>query len=307
LEEAQKVATSEGYVTTPDGVRLFYQKAGSGPRVVVIPNATYMFDEFNYLAADRTLISYDLRNRGRSDSVSEASKLKGGVHLDVEDLECIRKHFEVSPVDIIGHSYLGMVVALYAMKYSAHVSRVVQIGAVQPDSKKQYPPHLTGADATMAEIYSRIGKLQQEGPAGDVEAFGKKMWALMRQLYVADPADAGKIRWSVDHLPNESLFNVMTHFSENLMPSIQSLHLTPDDFAKMNMPVLTVHGRRDRQAAYGGGREWALMLPNARLVTVDNAAHLPWIEAPEKVFGSIKTFLDGAWPADAQQVKTLDL
>jgi pimeloyl-ACP methyl ester carboxylesterase len=72
-------------------------------------------------------------------------------------------------------------------------------------------------------------------------------------------------------------------------------------------PVLTIHGTRDRQAPYGGGREWALTLPDARLVTVENAAHLPWIESPEKVFGSIKTFLDGAWPDAAQQVTSVDL
>jgi pimeloyl-ACP methyl ester carboxylesterase len=49
-----------------------------------------------------------------------------------------------------------------------------------------------------------------------------------------------------------------------------------------------------------------LILPNARLVTVENAAHVPWIEAPEKVFGSIETFLDGAWPEAAEVVKSLD-
>src|SRR5256886_13568620 len=111
------MATSEGYVTTEDGVRLFFQKMGSGPRTVVIPNAAYMFEDFKYLAADRTVIFYDLRNRGRSESVTDASKLKGGVLLDVEDLETIRRQFGIHPVDVIGHSYLGMVVALYAMKY----------------------------------------------------------------------------------------------------------------------------------------------------------------------------------------------
>ena len=40
-----------------------------------------------------------------------------------------------------------------------------------------------------------------------------------------------------------------------------------------------------------------------RLVTVENAAHVPWIEAPEKVFGCIETFLDGMWPEAA--VETL--
>ena len=49
-----------------------------------------------------------------------------------------------------------------------------------------------------------------------------------------------------------------------------------------------------------------LLLPNARLVTVENAAHAPWIEAPELVFGSIEKFLDGAWPPAARKVTSLD-
>jgi pimeloyl-ACP methyl ester carboxylesterase len=70
--------------------------------------------------------------------------------------------------------------------------------------------------------------------------------------------------------------------------------------------VLTIHGARDRHAPYGGGREWALTLPNARLVTIENAAHLPWIEASEEFFGSVETFLNGEWPEAARRVTSLD-
>jgi len=49
-----------------------------------------------------------------------------------------------------------------------------------------------------------------------------------------------------------------------------------------------------------------LRLPSARLVTVENAAHAPWIEVPELVLGSIKTFFDGAWPEAAEEVKELE-
>jgi len=296
------MAPSEGYVTTEDGVRLFFQMLGSGPKLI-IPNAAYMFDDFKYLAEDRTVIFYDLRNRGRSDSVTEASKLERGIHHDVDDLEAVRRNFGIDALDLAGHSYVGMVVALYAMKFASHVNRVVQIAPVQPDAAKQYPAHLTGADRTAAEVPAKMAELQKEGPSGDVQEFGRKMWALMRLLYVTDPADAGKINWSVAHLPNESLFNLMKHYSENLLPSIQRLHLTAEDFARMKMPVLVVHGTRDRHSPYGGGRDWALMLPDARLITIENAAHLPWIESPEKVFGSVKTFLQGAWPDDAEQLQ----
>jgi len=293
---------TEGYLTTADGIRLFYQKCGTTGRVVVIPNATYMFDDFKYLTEDRTVVFYDLRNRGRSDAVTDASKLKSGIHNDVADLEAIRQHFGADVIDVIGHSYLGLVVALYAMKYPEHVNRVVQVGPAQPIAGKQYPPHLTGADATAAEINSKLMELQKEGPAGNPEQFGAKVWALMRQLYVTNPADADKITWSVAHLPNESLVKLMTYYSEYLLPSMQSTKLTDADFARATMPILTIHGTRDRQAAYGGGRDWALTLPDARLVTVEGAAHLPWIEAPDKIFGSIKTFLDGAWPDAAERL-----
>ena len=65
------------------------------------------------------------------------------------------------------------------------------------------------------------------------------------------------------------------------------------------MPVLTIHGTRDRNAPYGGGREWARRLPDARLVTVPGAAHAVYLEDPVVVWGSIRQFLRGEWPLGA--------
>jgi pimeloyl-ACP methyl ester carboxylesterase len=294
------MSTTEGYVATAEGIRLFFQKIGNGRDVVIVPNAAYMFADFKYLAGEHTVIFYDLRNRGRSDSVEDPAKLRGGVHNDVEDLEAIRQHFEAGPVGLIGHSYLGFVVALYAMKYSAHVRRVVQIGSAPPFAAKQYPPELTDADALAAEVGGKIAALQKEGPSGDPNEFRAKLWSLMRQLYVANPADAGKISWSVGHLTNEALPQLMSYYAGYLSPSMQNTKLSAQDFARGTMPVLTIHGRGDRHAPYGGGQDWVRLLPNARLVTIENAAHLPWIEAPEQVFGSIKTFLNNSWPESAE-------
>ena len=88
----------------------------------------------------------------------------------------------------------------------------------------------------------------------------------------------------------------MKNWIQHIVPSMQRLNLAAEDTAKVKAPVLIVHGTKDRSAPYGGGREWALMLPDARLVTVEDSAHAPWIEAPALVFDSLKIFLDGAWP-----------
>jgi pimeloyl-ACP methyl ester carboxylesterase len=41
------------------------------------------------------------------------------------------------------------------------------------------------------------------------------------------------------------------------------------------------------------------LLPDARLVTVENAGHMPWIESPVEVLGAIERFLTGQEPATA--------
>jgi proline iminopeptidase len=303
-EENHSMLPSEGFVTAEDGVRLFFQKLGTSPSVVIIPNAVHMFDSFKALADDHTVIFFDLRNRGRSDSVSDGSKLARGIQQDVDDLEAVRRHFGIDRVSLIGHSYQGLGIILYALKYPAHVNRLVQIGAMQPHAATQYPAQRTGADSTLAEFHARLAQLQQESQSEDSREIGKKFWALLRVLMVWNPADAEKIRWTPYQYPNELSF--MRHWTENVFPSIQALTFAPRELAHMQAPVLTIHGFRDRQSPYGGGREWASMLPDARLLTVENAAHVPWIEAPGMVLGAIQTFLHGSWPEAAHEVRSMD-
>jgi len=246
---------TEEHVTTEDGVRLFVQRLGTGPKTVLILNRVYLFDAFKRLAGGRTLIFCDPRNRGRSDHIGDRAKLERGIHHDVEDLDAVRRHFGIGRVDLIGHSYAGLIVALYAMKYPDHVGRVVQIGSMAPDFARQYPAHLTNADATLGEVLARLGELRNERQACDPQEFCRKFWSVLRVLYVVDPADAGKIKWEPCDLPNE--VNFMTHWNENILPSIQNLALTAEEISETRAPVLVIHGRNDRSSPYGGGRDWA--------------------------------------------------
>ena len=72
------------------------------------------------------------------------------------------------------------------------------------------------------------------------------------------------------------------------------------------MPVLTIHGTWDRNAPYAGGREWAMTLPDARLITVEGAAHQVTADATEVVLSAIDRFVGGAWPEKAEKVTALE-
>jgi pimeloyl-ACP methyl ester carboxylesterase len=302
--EDKNVTVTDGYITMHDGVRLFFQRTGNGDKTLLILNGFFLFNEFAYLADDRTVIGIDLRNRGRSDYITDEAKLQRGIQQDVDDIEVVRRYFGVDSIDLLAHSYAALIPILYAIKYPSKVGRIVQISSMQPRQSTTYPPHLTNADSVLQTFFASFGRLQQEQQTLTPEEFCGKFWTLLRTLYVFNPDDADKIEhWKGCHVITE--LNAMRYWMSSLMPSIQGLNFTSEDLAKVQCPVLAVHGTKDRSGPYGGGREWALILPNARLLTIENVAHAPWIEAPEKVLGPIRTFLNGAWPDGAETVTSL--
>jgi proline iminopeptidase len=283
------IASSEGYVTTEDGMRLFFTTLGTGPGTLLIPNGPPLIDDFLSLAVNRMLIFYDPRNRGLSDAAQDHSRASG-IHHDVDDMEAVRRHFGLARIDLLGHSYLGLAVILFAMKYPTRVRRIVQIGAVAPIPATQYPPELSWTDDILTATLSELTELWKRPSTDDPELACRRLWSVLRRIYVVNPADVDKLdRWQRCHLPNER--HAAEYAMETIIPSYISLALSASDVATVTMPVLTIHGRKDRSAPFGGGQDWANLLPNGRLLTIENAGHMPWIDAPSVVLPSIERFL----------------
>ena len=135
---------TEGFVTAESGVELYYVKAGRGAQTVILPARLFTFDDFRWLAERYTLISYDMRNRGRSSRVEDLAKIS--LQADVADLEAIRRHFGVDQVHLIGYSYLGLMVMLYALDHPQHVGRIVQLGPVPLKFGTEYRAEYVAAD-----------------------------------------------------------------------------------------------------------------------------------------------------------------
>jgi len=274
----------DSHVTTPDGVRLFVRSIGepTARPALLVPNGIAYLDDFHSLAADREVIAFDLRNRGMSDAAPGAR----GLPDDVADLELVRNALGLGACITLGHSYVAVVVARHAMLYPAGATRAVLIGAPPPNAATQYPAELAYSDEVTARVFTTLPALYQQGLAPD-ELFARA-WDVLRPLYVADPANASKIRWDRADCPNEKAF--LGYFMTVVQPSLAALQLSEADFANAHMPILVVHGRKDRSAPFGAARDWVARLPNARLLEVAEAAHAPWLEAPS-VLPAIRAFL----------------
>ena len=299
--------TDQGYVRASDGVRLFYRKVGSGTPAVIVPGDLFLFDDFRQLAKGRTIVFYDMRTRGRSDAVSDSAAITIG--KDVEDLEAIRRHFGLERVQLVGYSYLGMMVMMYAMAHPERVERIVQLGPVPRQWDTPYPEHLArrgpipGVDSVQAR---RVRELAQNGfAASHPKEYCELVWSVSRFGLVGNPEHVDRLGGSRCDMPNEWPINFARHLRYHFT-SVREMRVTQDQVAAVTVPVLTIHGTQDRNAPYGGGRQWALELPNARLLTVNAAAHQVWVDAPDVVLRAVDTFLRGKWPAGAQRVTVLD-
>jgi proline iminopeptidase len=300
---ARGAGIESGHVTADDGARLFYQKRGGGREVLILPLRFVVFDAFAPLARGRTLIAYDMRNRGRSQAISDPRRLT--IENDVADLEAVRRHFGVERFSTIGYSYLGLMVVMYAIAHPERVERIVQIGPVPRRWDSEYPPELVAGDGDAVVDQAELARLRELRARGEHQkkprAYCERQWRATRGRLVGNPALAVRIP-SPCAMPNEWPVNFERHLEAHFVGSVQKLDLRVEDVKKVTVPVLTIHGRRDRNAPYGGGREWALTLPDARLITVDDAAHQVWLDAPW-VIAAIDRFLGGAWPEQARTIR----
>jgi pimeloyl-ACP methyl ester carboxylesterase len=291
LAEGGTVEEERGFFTLQDGARLCFERHGSGPQLVVVPGGPYLRDDLAPLLPGRTLLLYDLRHRGRSDAAFAPGEALG-VLADVADLEAVRRLLGVERLRLLGHSYVGFVIGLYAARHAGRIERMVQIGPTGPVPSRVYEPPRSHADATSRAVFAGLAALlPRRAEFDDPAAFCRAFWDVLRPLYVTDAKDAARIRWDRCELPNERA--AFRYWTEVVQPSLLGLSVVREDVGAADAPALVVHGRLDRSAPFGGGEDWAEILPDARLLAVPGAGHAPWIEAPETVFGAISGFLDG--------------
>ena len=79
----------------------------------------------------------------------------------------------------------------------------------------------------------------------------------------------------------------------NLIPSL----------SVVKAPVLVIHGIAD-PIPIAASEAWASALPNARLLIINGAGHIPQAEQPEIFFKAVETFLQGDFPPDAKKIPT---
>ncbi len=291
--------SDEGFITTRDGARLYYQRVGNGPEVVIIPAGMYLANEFSQLASSkRTLVFYDQRGRGRSNGISDRSKL--GWDYEISDLESVREHLSCDQMSLIGWSYSGAIVALYAIEHPDIVKRVVQIGPIPP-RKSPYWSEFRNTLSSRRDSgdLERIDDIHRRYSRDkNVAEYIREYYEVAHKPLLYDKDTESRFRKDFYSLPNERPDNVWKVVLPRIIESFGEWDWRTR-LSEFDVPLLTIHGEYDA-IPMRSAREWTQMVPNGRFLVVRKAGHLPWLEQPDIFFRALNSFLDGNWPEKAE-------
>lgn len=298
------MSEGEGFIGTGEGPRLYYHVVGDGPDVVVMPAGSWVGRDFDALVQGRTFIFYEGRGRGGSDPVTDPSQVQSG--YEEADLEIVRAHFDLQRFSLVGWSANGGTVAMYALEHPQYVERMVLMCPVAPYGEAGFryrnPPE--SAEKAQSRIdpagVQRLEELRAAGmPESDPGGYCREGLKVYLPQQMGNPAALARMKSDPCRFPNEWMPNLISFISHH--PPPEAWDWRPR-LADLHVPTLVVHGLEDL-VLLETSREWAAVLPDARLLTITGAGHYPHLEAPEMFFPAVDSFLGGEWPQAAERVQ----
>lgn len=309
-ESCSAQTAREGYIQTPDGVHLFYKVVGSGADVLVAVHGgpgnslNSILPDLEPLAKNRTVIYYDQRGGGRSDLIKDRDKLSIAKHI--EDLETVRLFFKLDKMTLLGNSWGGLLVAYYAAAHPDRVERLVLHSPAQPTRAFMFE----AIDEIQSRINQRYSAEQRERyrvvsnpqtwiKAKDPRAVCREFFQFILPIYVSKVESASRLKGDVCS-GSEDAVRYQQYVNQQIWRTLGNWNLLPS-LGVVKAPVLVIHGTSD-PIPVKSAEAWARGFPNARLLLIEGAGHLPQVEQPEIFFAAVETFLKGKFPADAKKV-----
>lgn len=247
---------------TVNGIQLAYERRGKGAPLVLLhgyPLDHHLWDEVAPLLEDRfDLILPDLRGFGGSTTVDSFYSMDDYA----SDIAGLLDQLGIQKAAIAGHSMGGYAALAFARLYPQRVSGLGLISTqvlADPADRKE-------------GRYKSAADVSANGIGSVVEAMTPKFTSDVRlQAYA---------RASMERQRPAAYIGALKAMAERVdsSPLLSSFHF----------PVVVIHGDSDSLIPIDRAREAKGALPQAHLVEINGAGHMPMMEAKEKTAEALK-------------------
>jgi proline iminopeptidase len=256
------------------------------------------FPDVRPLARNRTVIFYDQRGGGRSTLPADTSLLHA--RYFVEDLEAVRRHFELERMNLLAHSFGAVLAARYAENYPERVARMIFVGSIGPtrvEAARAARESSKQMDSTTRRRMSETLVPLLEGTAEDAVAVCREYERLLDSMAVARDR-AGQWQGSTCDAPPEAV-QYYYQYTAQTTPTMFGAWDFTESFRRVRAPLLVIYGAYAEEPVRVQQRAWATAAANGRVLVVPDAGKGALSDRPELVFPAIAMFLEGQWPDGA--------
>lgn len=294
----------EGFVDAK-GVLIYYTIVGKGEPLMVVhggPGAShdYFLPYLLPLARTNKVIFIDERGSGRSEKLQEASKYT--VENMVEDVEAVRQALGLGKINLLGHSYGGVLAQAYALNYQKNLSHLI-LGSTFASTSAMNQVLANEKQSMEPEARQKLQSLEDAG------LFGKgKPWEKNRY-----PNDYAVLAWGDGYFPylyqnrpdpnydpagqntttSWDLYREMwgSHGEFVIDGNLKSVEYT-DKLAGIHVPTLILCGDHD-ESNPSLSRTMHDKISGSKLVILPKSGHMTFVDQPDMFIQTVNGFLHG--------------
>ena len=282
------IAQPSDQIIEHNGVKIHYRIIGAGKPILLLSGGPgfsldYMSPIADLLSNSFQCILLDQRGTGKSIvPIYDTNSIN--ISATLEDIEFLRKHLGYEEWIVLGHSYGGLLASKYASDYPSSVSSLLLVETVGFNTSlwdyfgDNLWSRLLPSDKELAEYWTDSIIVAND--------FNRAMFEYQKAIMPAYFYDRkNSLLYTQKMKPEDWNIDVWKFIWRDMM----KLDLS-EISRRYDKPVLVLHGRQDpvgELIPYVVSQTY----PNSKLVFIEKAGHLPWLEQPEIFTKDIIFFL----------------
>jgi proline iminopeptidase len=306
LTQTQKLPpvyqVQQGFVES-HGALIYYETMGRGAPLVIVhggPGASHDYFLPHLLPLMRTnrLIFIDERGSGKSSKLEDPKEYT--VASMVEDLEAVRVGLGLGKISLLGHSFGGVIVQAYALKYQKHLSHLI-LGSTFASTNELNEALARMKAAMEPKDRERITSLEAAG------LFGKgEVWEHGRY-----PEEYAKLAWGKGYFPYlyqkrpDPTYDPVSSNTDTAWDVYREMWGSDGEFvvdgnlkeveyvdrlSEIKVPTLIIVGDHD-ESDPKMSKEMHEKIAGSQLVILPDSGHMTFVDQPEQFLKTVREFV----------------